>query len=89
MVTIEYVESMLPPTPLTAYQHDDWISSVKGHHGLFLTGSYDNNVRLWNSSGECIGTLMAHTDSVKSVAFGQVNGKNKKKVEQTEQNEDH
>lgn len=65
---------MLPPTPLTAYQHDDWISSVKGHNGLFATGSYDNMVRLWNSTGECIGTFMGHTDSVKSVAFGQVNG---------------
>ncbi|KAI7893549.1 WD40-repeat-containing domain protein [Mucor mucedo] len=73
LVTIEYVESMLPPTPLTAYQHDDWISSVKGHNGLFATGSYDNMVRLWNSTGECVGTFMGHADSVKSVAFGRVN----------------
>ncbi|KAL0075910.1 WD40-repeat-containing domain protein [Phycomyces blakesleeanus] len=72
IITIEYVESMLPPTPLTAYQHDDWISSVKGRNGLFLTGSYDNNVRLWNTSGECIATLTGHSDSVKSVAFGSV-----------------
>ncbi|KAI8079593.1 WD40-repeat-containing domain protein [Gilbertella persicaria] len=74
VVTIEYVESMLPPVPLTAYQHDDWISSVSGHQGLFLTGSYDTMVRVWNSSGECISTLMGHTDAVKSVTFGQVQG---------------
>lgn len=74
-MTIEYVESMLPPIPLTAYQHDDWISSVKGHNGLFATGSYDNMVRLWNTSGECIGTFMGHNDAVKSVAFGEVTGK--------------
>lgn len=65
---------MLPPTPLTAYQHDDWISSVAGHNGLFATGSYDNMVRLWNTSGECIGTFLGHKDAVKSVAFGQVTG---------------
>lgn len=68
-MTIEYVESMLPPIPLTAYQHDDWISSVSGQNGLFATGSYDNMVRLWNTSGECVATLLGHTDAVKSVAF--------------------
>ncbi|CAO0801899.1 unnamed protein product [Mucor circinelloides] len=73
LVTIEYVESMLPPVPLTAYQHDDWISSVKGFNGLFATGSYDNMVRLWNTTGECISTLIGHSDAVKSVAFGQNN----------------
>lgn len=64
---------MLPPIPLTAYQHDDWISSVKGFNGLFATGSYDNMVRLWNTTGECISTLIGHSDAVKSVAFGQNN----------------
>ncbi|RCH90849.1 WD repeat-containing protein 12, partial [Rhizopus azygosporus] len=72
LITIEYVESMLPPVPLTAYQHDDWISSVTGNRGLFVTGSYDNMVRLWNTTGECISTLVGHTDSVKSVALGRV-----------------
>ncbi|KAG2218102.1 hypothetical protein INT45_000025 [Circinella minor] len=64
---------MLPPTSLSAYQHDDWISSVKEQNGLFLTGSYDNMVRLWNKSGECVATFSGHSDSVKSVAFGSSN----------------
>ncbi|KAI8079998.1 WD40-repeat-containing domain protein [Halteromyces radiatus] len=72
VITIEYIESMLPPTPLTSYQHDDWISSVQGYDSLFLTGSYDNMVRLWNTSGECTHTLIGHTEAVKSVAFGSV-----------------
>jgi WD40 repeat protein len=45
------------------------------NYRLFVTGAYDNMVRLWNSSGECVSTLIGHTDSVKSVAFGKVNGK--------------
>ncbi|KAI8991790.1 WD40-repeat-containing domain protein [Mycotypha africana] len=71
IITIEYVESMLPPTPLSAFQHDDWISSVCGNgQGLFLTGSYDSMVRLWNTSGECVATLMGHKEAVKNVCFG-------------------
>ncbi|KAI8059569.1 WD40-repeat-containing domain protein [Gongronella butleri] len=70
IITIEYVESMLPPRMMTAYQHDDWISSVKGFGSFFLTGSYDNMVRLWNSSGECIHTLAGHKEAVKAVALG-------------------
>ncbi|KAI9306896.1 WD40-repeat-containing domain protein [Cunninghamella echinulata] len=70
IITIEYMESMLPPTPLTSYQHDDWISSVQILENLFLTGSYDNMVRLWNTSGECTHTLIGHTEAIKSVAFG-------------------
>ncbi|KAG2184954.1 hypothetical protein INT43_000867 [Umbelopsis isabellina] len=74
VISIEYVESMLPPTPVSAFQHDDWISSVKGKHTsqLFLTGSYDSMVRLWNMSGECVATLEGHADAVKSVAFGSI-----------------
>ncbi|CDH61013.1 wd repeat domain 12 [Lichtheimia corymbifera JMRC:FSU:9682] len=68
-LTIEYVESMLPPTSIAAFQHDDWISSVKGKDGLFLTGSYDGMTRLWNSSGECVTTFQGHSNAVKSVAF--------------------
>ncbi|KAI8149385.1 WD40-repeat-containing domain protein [Fennellomyces sp. T-0311] len=74
-LTIEYVESTLPPTPISAFEHDDWISSVKAHNGydLFLTGSYDNMTRLWNTSGECIATFNGHTEPVKCVAFGPSN----------------
>ncbi|CAO3650879.1 unnamed protein product [Cunninghamella blakesleeana] len=70
LITIEYMESMLPPTSLTSYQHDDWISSVQTLDSLFLTGSYDNMVRLWNTSGECTHTLIGHAEVVKSVVFG-------------------
>lgn len=41
---------------------------------LFLTGSYDSMVRLWNMSGECVATLEGHADAVKSVAFGATAG---------------
>ncbi|PKK59191.1 ribosome biogenesis protein WDR12 [Rhizophagus irregularis] len=70
IITIEYVESMLPPTPLSSFQHDDWISSVKiFNQRYFLTGSYDNHVRIWNTSGECLQTFIGHNAPIKSVSW--------------------
>ncbi|KAF9582159.1 WD repeat-containing protein 12 [Lunasporangiospora selenospora] len=74
-LTIEYVESMLPPTPLSSYEHDDWVSAVQAHHpGGFLTGSYDSHVRLWNKQAECIQTLSGHSGAVKAVQWLSSNG---------------
>ncbi|KAG0268661.1 WD repeat-containing protein 12 [Actinomortierella ambigua] len=70
IVTIEYVESMLPPTPLSSYEHDDWVSAVQIHaQGGFLSGSYDNHVRLWNKQAECLQVFSGHTGPVKAVQW--------------------
>ncbi|RIA97072.1 ribosome biogenesis protein WDR12 [Glomus cerebriforme] len=70
IITIEYVESMLPPTPLSSFQHDDWVSSVKSfNQKYFLTGSYDNHIRIWNTSGECLQTFIGHNAPIKSVSW--------------------
>lgn len=76
VLTIEYVESMLPPTPLSSYEHDDWVSAVQAHHlGGFLTGSYDNHVRLWNKQAECTQILTGHNGAVKAVQWLTSDGK--------------
>ncbi|RUP49005.1 NUC135 domain-containing protein [Jimgerdemannia flammicorona] len=52
LITIEYVESMLPPTPMSSFQHDDWISSVKGfsqHRYTFITSFYRACQQISNS----------------------------------------
>ncbi|CAI2180685.1 16987_t:CDS:10 [Funneliformis geosporum] len=70
IITVEYVESILPPTPLSSFQHDDWISSVKSYNQrYFLTGSYDNYARIWNASGECLQTFVGHNAPIKSVSW--------------------
>nr|CAG8432992.1 7442_t:CDS:10 [Entrophospora candida] len=75
IIDIEYVESMLPPKPLSTYEHDDWVSSVKGYNKrFFLTGSYDNHVHIWNTSGICVKTLKGHKAPIKSVAWVSVIG---------------
>ncbi|ORX81810.1 WD40 repeat-like protein [Basidiobolus meristosporus CBS 931.73] len=70
LITIEYVESMLPPTPLSGYKHDDWIGAIdKEQEGFFLTGCYDNKVRVWNKSGDCVETFVGHEGPIKSVKW--------------------
>ncbi|KAI7823887.1 WD40-repeat-containing domain protein [Gamsiella multidivaricata] len=77
VLTIEYVESMLPPTPLSSYEHDDWVSAVQAHHsGGFLTGSYDNHVRLWNKQAECTQILSGHSGAIKAVQWLTSDGDN-------------
>ncbi|KAF9403082.1 WD repeat-containing protein 12 [Podila epigama] len=77
VLTIEYVESMLPPTPLSSFEHDDWVSAVQAHQaGGFLTGSYDNHVRLWNKQAECTQILTGHSGPIKAVQWLTSSGDN-------------
>ncbi|KAJ2859688.1 ribosome biogenesis protein ytm1, partial [Coemansia asiatica] len=69
ILTLEYVESMLPPTEIASYSHDDWISSVAAASSEeFVVGSYDGVVRLWNAQSECVAQLRGHDLAVKCVA---------------------
>ncbi|KAI8320084.1 WD40 repeat-like protein, partial [Martensiomyces pterosporus] len=69
ILTLEYVESMLPPTEIASFSHDDWISSVSAISlDKFLVGSYDGVVRVWNSQSECENELRAHESAVKCVS---------------------
>ncbi|KAJ1820174.1 ribosome biogenesis protein ytm1, partial [Coemansia sp. RSA 2598] len=78
ILTLEYVESMLPPTEIASYSHDDWISSVAAASSdAFVVGSYDGVVRLWNTQSECVAELRGHDLAVKSVAAASPQGKSK------------
>ncbi|KAJ2448410.1 ribosome biogenesis protein ytm1 [Coemansia sp. RSA 2424] len=68
ILTLEYIESMLPPTEIASYSHDDWISSVSAASAdRFVVGSYDGVVRVWNAQSECEDELRAHESAVKCV----------------------
>ncbi|KAJ1949695.1 ribosome biogenesis protein ytm1 [Linderina macrospora] len=68
ILTLEYVESMLPPTEIASYSHDDWISSVSAmNSSKFIVGSYDGVVRVWNAQSECEQELSVHDAAVKCV----------------------
>ncbi|KAI9505578.1 ribosome biogenesis protein ytm1 [Coemansia spiralis] len=69
ILTLEYVESMLPPTEIASFSQDDWISSVAAASvDRFVVGSYDGIVRVWNAQSECEDELRGHQSAVKCVA---------------------
>ncbi|KAJ1677448.1 ribosome biogenesis protein ytm1, partial [Spiromyces aspiralis] len=57
VVTIEYIESMLPPKQLASADQGDWISSISTLDEHFLVASYDGTVCVRNTSLECESTL--------------------------------
>jgi ribosome biogenesis protein YTM1 len=69
ILEVEYIRSILPPSFLASYPHDDWISGVALQGADIVTGSYDSLVRVWDQSQQCKATGVGHTNAVKSVAY--------------------
>ncbi|CAN6671330.1 ribosome biogenesis protein Ytm1p [Trichomonascus vanleenenianus] len=74
-LTLEYTRSILPPSFLASFPHDDWVSACHvcphtKHQKTIATGSYDGVVRLWSHAGEVEKSLGGHTGPVKSVKWG-------------------
>lgn len=71
-LTIEYTRSILPPSFLASFAHEDWVSAVevsRGPSNPIASGSYDGIVRLWNKSGEVTDQLVGHNGAVKAVGW--------------------
>ncbi|KAI8802622.1 WD40-repeat-containing domain protein [Cladochytrium replicatum] len=72
LLDVEYVDSVLPPTPAASFVHDDWISGIAVHResSLILTGTYDGLARLWTRSGDVALSFQGvHESAVKDVAL--------------------
>ena len=68
ILEVEYVRSILPPSFLASYPHDDWVSAVRFAGGRIVTGSYDSILRVWDQSQNCLTTAEGHTLPIKHVA---------------------
>ncbi|ORY81935.1 WD40-repeat-containing domain protein [Protomyces lactucae-debilis] len=69
VLNVEYIRSILPPSFLASYPHDDWISAVALQGQDIVTGSYDSLVRVWDQSQHCKATGIGHTNAIKAVAY--------------------
>lgn len=69
IITLEYVRSILPPTFLAAFQHDDWVSAVHQRKDVISTGSFDGVVRIWDQSGNVTKALAGHSGTVNAVQW--------------------
>ncbi|KAG8720800.1 ribosome biogenesis protein ytm1 [Ceratobasidium sp. 394] len=67
---VEYIESVLPPEPLSSQETDDWMSSIScKYENLFLTASYDGRVRVHDSSQQVLATISSHSAPVTSACW--------------------
>lgn len=73
VLPIEVIRQSYPPTYVTSFQHDDWVSSVDilpaDSNARIVSGSYDGLVRIWDGTQ---GTLLAtsetgHSSSLKAL----------------------
>ncbi|PVU95389.1 hypothetical protein BB561_001846 [Smittium simulii] len=68
ILTIEFIESIKPPTQKETLPTDSWISSLLvASNDLFYVASYDSTIQIWNSEKECKAKLVGHTGPVKSI----------------------
>lgn len=70
-LTLEYARSILPPSFLSSFSQQDWISSVHISRvsPFIATGSYDGIARLWDLSGNVTHQLVGHNAPIKSVKW--------------------
>lgn len=72
---IEYTRAVLPPSFLSSFSNEDWISSIDVTSGVetpqrsIITGSYDGIVRTWNLSGQVEKMYSGHSGPIRAVKF--------------------
>lgn len=67
-LNVEYVVALPAPKPLTAFQTDDWISSISIlSENEFLSTGYDGVVTLWNAEGKVLSQAQVATSPLKSI----------------------
>jgi len=72
---IEYTRAVLPPSYLSSFSNEDWISSIDVTSGIevpqrsIITGSYDGIVRTWNLSGQVEKMYSGHSAPIRAVKF--------------------
>mgnify|MGYP003362188035 CR=1 FL=1 len=72
---IEYTRAVLPPSFLSSFSNEDWISSIDVTSGVampqksIITGSYDGIVRTWNMSGQVEKMYSGHSGPIRAIKF--------------------
>ncbi|KAL6944899.1 ribosome biogenesis protein ytm1 [Hanseniaspora vineae] len=69
LLNLEYKRAVLPPSYLTSFNNDDWISSLHNVDDLIISGSYDGIVRTWNLSGQVRKQYAGHSAPIKCVKY--------------------
>lgn len=68
-LNVEYTRAVLPPSYLTSYSNEDWISSIDFGDKNIISGSYDGVVRTWNLSGKIEKQYSGHSGPIRAVKY--------------------
>lgn len=68
-LNLEYTRAILPPSYLSSFNNNDWVSSldVDKDSMYIVSGSYDGIVRTWDMSGKVLKQYAGHSGPVKAV----------------------
>lgn len=68
-LNLEYTRAILPPSYLSSFNNDDWISAIDidSDSNYIVSGSFDGIVRTWNLSGKIQKQYSGHSGAIKAV----------------------
>ncbi|CAL9737352.1 ribosome biogenesis protein Ytm1p [Monosporozyma servazzii] len=68
-LTVEYTRAILPPSYLSSFNNEDWISSldVDNESKYIVSGSYDGIVRTWDMSGKVQKQYSGHSGPIRAI----------------------
>lgn len=68
-LNVEYTRAILPPSYLSSFNNEDWVSSldVDNESKYIVSGSYDGVVRTWDMSGKIQKQYSGHSGPIRAV----------------------
>lgn len=68
-LNIEYTRAVLPPSYLSSFNNEDWVSALDVGDREIISGSYDGIVRTWNLSGKVEKQYSGHSGPIRAVKY--------------------
>lgn len=68
-LNVEYTRAVLPPSYLSSFDNEDWVSSLDVGSNYIYSGSYDGIVRTCNLSGKVEKQYSGHSGPIRAVHY--------------------
>lgn len=68
-LNVEYTRAVLPPSYLSSFDNEDWVSSLDVGSNYIYSGSYDGIVRTYNLSGKVEKQYSGHSGPIRAVHY--------------------
>lgn len=68
-LNVEYTRAVLPPSYLSSFNNEDWVSALDVGNNYIYSGSYDGVVRTYNLSGKVEKQYSGHSGAVRAIKY--------------------